>query len=187
MIYLTSDWHFNHNREFVFAPRGFQSIEEMNQALIQRHNAIVTPEDDVYVLGDLLLGGGNSLNEGLALIAQMNGSLHLLRGNHDTDTRWAAYASLPNVVEQAVALYLPYKKYHFYLSHFPTLTSNLEKETLKQATLNLYGHTHQKTNFFNDMPSMYHCGVDSHNCEPVLLDQIIQDMENEVTKCKSYL
>lgn len=186
MIYCSSDYHFLHDREFIYKPRGFTSIEEMDNEIIKRHNSIITQEDDVYLLGDLLLGG-QQIEKGLQLIAQLNGKLHLVRGNHDSDVRWAVYQELPNVVEQKNAIYLNYRKYHFYLSHFPTLTSNLEKESLKQATLNLYGHTHQKTNFFEDRPYMYHCGVDSHNCYPVLLDDIIKEMEQEVSKCFSLI
>ena len=29
-IFLTSDTHFNHNKDFVYAARGFKTIEEMN-------------------------------------------------------------------------------------------------------------------------------------------------------------
>lgn len=187
MIYLSSDYHFFHNRPFIWQVRGFNSIEEMNTVILQNHNSIIKPEDDVYLLGDLLLGGNAKLEEGLALIAQLNGKLHLVRGNHDTDTRWEAYKSLPNVVEMQNAIYLDYHKYHFYLSHFPTLTANLEKESLRQCTLNLYGHTHQIDNFFEGRPYMYHVGVDSHNCAPVLIDNIIENMNNEVEKCKSVL
>ena len=54
-------------------------------------------------------------------------------------------------------------------------------------TLNLYGHTHQQTNFYQDMPFIYHVGLDSHNCTPVHIDQIIEDMKNKVDECKAML
>lgn len=140
MIFVTSDWHFSHDREFVYKPRGFNSVEEMNIALVERHNSIVTPEDDVYVLGDLCLGGADSLERNKEFISSMNGKLHIAFGNHCTDSRKKMYAELPNVVETAWAIALKYRKYHFYMSHFPTLTGNLEKESLKQMIINLYGH-----------------------------------------------
>ena len=49
MIWLCSDWHFWHNREFIWGPRRFNSIEEMNETIVDRHNSLVLPEDDVYV------------------------------------------------------------------------------------------------------------------------------------------
>ena len=187
MIYVTSDLHFGHNREFIYYPRGFHCVEDMNNAIIQKWNEIVKPEDDVYVLGDLMLGGNDGFAEGLARIGSLNGNLHLVRGNHDTDRRWWAYAELPNVVEMQNAIYLNYRKYHFYMSHFPTLTANLEKESLKQCTCNLFGHTHQKSNFYQDIPFMYHVGLDSHDCKPILLDNVIAEMEAKVRECQEKL
>ena len=185
-IYLTSDLHFNHNREFIWKARGFTSVQEMNEEIIKRHNALVRPDDDVYILGDSSLGGGDEqiLAANKALIEQLNGRLHIIRGNHDTDRRVAMYESCKNVVGPILyADMIHYKGYHFYLSHFPTLTGNLEKESLKQCTCNLFGHTHQTTNFHMDMPYMYHVGVDSHDCKPVLLDDIIKEMEAKVIEC----
>lgn len=183
-VWLTSDWHFGHDREFVWKARGFNSVEEMNEYIINAHNAVIQPEDEVYVLGDLMLGDSE---KGIECIKRMNGKLHVVRGNHDTDARWKMYAELSNVVEQSNAIILKYNKHHFYMSHYPTLTGNLEKESLKQMTLNLYGHTHQTSNFYMDMPYMYHVGVDSHNCAPVLLDDIIEEMYAKVKECKEFL
>lgn len=187
MIYLTSDLHFNHDREFIYKPRGFDSVYEMNRALIENYNSIISPDDDVYILGDLMLGGPDRMKDGLNLLSQLKGDIHVVRGNHDTDTRWEAYQNLYNVVEVSNAIYLKYKGFHFYMSHFPTFTANLEKESLKQCTINLYGHTRQQTNFYNDMPFMYHVGVDSHNNCPVSIDDAIADMYKQVQKCKEQL
>ena len=189
-IYLTSDWHFNHDREFIWKARGFSSVQEMNEVIIQHHNALVRPGDDVYVLGDSSLGGGDTqiLAANKALIERLNGRLHIIRGNHDTDRRVAMYESCKNVVGPVLyADMLHYKGYHFYLSHFPTLTSNLEKESLKQCTCNLFGHTHQTTNFHLDIPYLYHVGVDSHNCYPVFIDDIIEEMNKKVRECIEFL
>ena len=46
------------------------------------------------------------------------------------------------------SVWFKYNGYTFYLSHYPTITSNLEKsDNLKKHIINLYGHTHQKNNF----------------------------------------
>lgn len=186
MIYLTSDFHFFHNKDFVYGKRGFENVEDMNAVIVSRFNRIVGPEDDVYILGDLCLGGPDALEDSLKLIEQLNGRLHLVRGNHDTDKRWNAYRTCKNVVEQKNAIYLKYHKYHFFLSHFPCITGNLEKEALTQMTLNIYGHTHQQTNYYKDNPFMYHVGVDSHDCYPVLLDDIVKDMKEKYYEQQYY-
>ena len=185
-IWITSDWHFNHDREFIWGARGFHNVQEMNEAIVARHNEKVRPGDTVYVLGDCALGGGDPqiLAENKKLIESLNGNIHIIQGNHDTDRRVTMYESCQNI--EGPVLYadmLHYKGYHFYLSHFPTMTGNLEKESLKQCTCNLFGHTHQTSNFYMDMPFMYHIGCDSHNCCPVLLDDIIEEMHEKVKEC----
>ena len=63
-IYLTSDLHLNHNKEFVYFPRGFKSVYEMNDTIISNWNKTVSGDDDVYLLGDIMLGNSQ---EGIKL------------------------------------------------------------------------------------------------------------------------
>lgn len=184
-IFVTSDLHFGHDREFIWKVRGFNSVQEMNEEYVKRWNSLVTNEDDVYILGDLMLGNNNT---GIHYLNQLNGNIHVVLGNHDTSTRQALYkADARKIVEVQWAIMLNYKKYHFFMTHFPCMTGNLEKESLKQMTLNLYGHTHQTTNFYEDRPYMYHVGVDSHDGYPVLLDDIIDEMYAKVDECLAML
>ena len=176
MIYVTSDLHFGHNKEFLFKPRGFDAIEEHDRTIIANWNSAVTENDVVYILGDLTLG---DLDYGISCIRQLKGNFYIILGNHDTDNRIEAYRQLPNVLGISYAMPLKYNKYRFFLTHYPTITSCDEKakQSLKKCLINLYGHTHQKTNFYNGIPYMYHVGLDSHNNTPVSLEQIIADCE----------
>lgn len=184
-IFVTSDLHFNHDRQFIWQARGYSSVYEMNQEQIKKWNSVVGDDDDVYVLGDLMLGDNSA---GLSCIRQLRGRIHIVLGNHDTEVREELYRTkLYNVVEVAQAIKIKYNRHHFYMSHYPALTGNLEKESLKQMTLNLFGHTHQTTNFHEDRPYMYHVGVDSHNGYPVLLDDIIDEMYVKVDECLAML
>ena len=183
-VFLTSDLHFGHDKQFIFSPRGFATIEEHDEAIIRNWNTVVMPEDDVYVCGDLMLGDNE---HGKSCLERLNGKLHICRGNHDTATRMEIYENLPNVVELKDVIRFRYEKIHFYCSHYPTLTANLEKESIYQCEVNLFGHTHQKDNFFYELPFCYHVGVDSHNCTPVLLDNIINDIKAKIEICKSFL
>jgi calcineurin-like phosphoesterase family protein len=184
MIYFTSDTHFCHDRAFIWQPRGFATVEEMNKAIIDRWNKIVQPEDTVYHLGDCIL---NDNAAGMECMKALNGNIKILRGNHDTNSRVSLYQKEGFEV-LGYADVLEYKKYKFYLSHYPTLTSNLDNEApLKMHILNLFGHTHQKDNFYEDIPFMYHVGLDSHNCTPVSIEEILEDIKKEVAKCKEQL
>ena len=184
MIWLTSDLHLGHDREFIWKVRGFESVKDMNEQTISRWNTLVKPEDEVYILGDIMLGNND---KGMAAIVELNGRLHLIRGNHDTDTRIALFQSCSQFIEICDAKYLRYGKYHFYMTHYPCLTGNLEKESLTQMTLNLHGHTHSQKKFFYDLPYCYNVGMDAHNCIPVSIDEIIEDMKNKVEECKALL
>lgn len=182
-IWLTSDLHFGHDREFVWKVRGYSSVEEMNEAQVEKWNAKAGDEDDIYVLGDFMLGDKSNIK----YIERLKGNIHLIYGNHDTDARKGLYFNVPQIVESAHAIALKYKKHNFFMTHYPCLTGNLEKESLKQCTLNLFGHTHQTTNFHEDRPYMYHVGVDSHPEVLVDLDDIIEEMYAKVKECEQYL
>lgn len=156
----------------------------MNQAIVERWNSVVKPEDTIYVLGDIML---NDNEEGIRLLKSLNGHIHIVLGNHDTATRETLYRECENVESVELAAKLKYKGHHFFMTHYPCLTGNLEKESIKQCTLSLYGHTHQQTNFYRDIPYMYHVGVDSHNCTPVHIDTILKEMYDKVEECKKQL
>ena len=187
MIYFTSDLHLNHNKEFIYKARDFTSVEDMNYTILQNLNEIVSKQDDLYILGDLILGGGDALEQSRKLISYLPGKIHIIRGNHDTDNRWELYKEFPQVVELQNAAYLKYNNYHFYLSHFPSLTSNYDdNKPLKQKLINLCGHTHT-TNPFNDFDKgiIYHCEVDAHNCYPIDIDTILNEIKVKINEKES--
>lgn len=184
MIWFTSDLHFCHDREFLFKPRGFDNIDEMNNAIVERWNNAVDEYDEVYILGDLML---NNNAKGEDLIRSLNGRLHIVIGNHDTDNRVEIYRAIPSVVEITYATMIKYEKLHFFLTHYPCLTGNLEKEHLSQMTLNLFGHTHSKELFFEDRPYMYNVSLDAHDCTPVNIETVKRDMLAKIEECKAML
>lgn len=175
-IWLTSDWHFCHNKDFLWEPRGFCNQYEMNDILIKNYNELIDSNDDVYCLGDCML---NDNELGLQCIKHLKGNIHIIRGNHDTDSRIPLYSSCWNVVEVCEGKYLNYNNYHFYLSHYPCLCGNYDDDKpLKNKFISLCGHTHTKDKFIDmDKGLIYHCEVDAHNNKPVLLDDIISDIK----------
>jgi calcineurin-like phosphoesterase family protein len=84
--WFTSDWHFGHRRILELGEgRPFATIDEHDQALIDRHNQLVDPEDNVWVLGDVALG---DISQSLDCCARMNGRKILVCGNHDRPALW---------------------------------------------------------------------------------------------------
>ncbi len=173
-IWFTADLHFGHDKEFMYAPRGFKSVKEHDEMIIKYWNTVVEPDDEVWVLGDLML---NDNKHGIECINKLNGKLHIIVGNHDTDERKEIYKTLPNVISVDYAYELKVGKYYFWLSHYPTITANFDDgKPWAKHLINLYGHTHQQEKFYNDNPYMYNVGLDAHSNCPILLDNIIQDI-----------
>ena len=88
MIYFTSDLHFCHNKEFLYKSRGFNNVYDMNLQIIKNWNGLVDYNDDIYILGDIML---NDDSEGISLLHKLNGRIHIILGNHDTDNRIPLY------------------------------------------------------------------------------------------------
>ena len=178
-IWLTSDLHLNHDKDFIWGARGFSSITEMNNEIINKWNFSIDNEDDVYCLGDIMLG--NEL-AGARLLHQLKGNIHIIRGNHDTDNRMTIYNHSYNVVEICEGKFLRYGNYHFYLTHYPCLTDNYtDGSNLERKMINLCGHRHAKDPFIDwDKGIIYHCELDAHKCYPVLIDNIIKDINNKM-------
>ena len=174
-IFLTSDTHFCHNKEFLYAPRGFSSVEEMNEAIVERWNKVVKPEDEVYHLGDFAL---NDIEAAIPYINRLNGTIRWILGNHDTEKkRGKIIEECPHVWEIGYAYVIKHGKQSIYLSHYPTLTANYDEKHFSQHVINFHGHTHQIGHWIDKCnPFTYHVGVDSHNCTPVHIDQAIGDV-----------
>ena len=147
-IYLTSDTHFNHNKDFIYERRGFKSIEEMNEKIIENWNSIVKPEDTVYHLGDVMLG---DIEAGINCLKRLNGHVYIAIGNHDTQARIRAYAACRNVEAVEFGYRIKQGKKTCILTHYPTITNNVDNVRVP----NFYGHTHQSTNFYNHILYLY--------------------------------
>ena len=74
-VFFSSDTHFCHNQPFLYEPRGFQSVEEMNEAIIERWNKVVKQDDVVYHLGDIML---NDNIKGIECFRRLNGQIFLI-------------------------------------------------------------------------------------------------------------
>lgn len=172
-IFFTSDLHFNHDKDFIWKARGFNSVQEMNETIVKNFNSVVAPDDIVYILGDNMMG--MDMNDGLAYLRRLNGTKYAAIGNHDTDARIEAYRKAGIFADIQFGYRIKVKGKVYILTHYPTVTANGDD----LRVVNLYGHTHQEeSNFFEERPYMYHVGLDSHGCFPVDMETIIADIAN---------
>lgn len=173
MVYFTSDLHIGHDKDFIWRPRGFSSIEEHDTEIIKRWNKVITFEDTVYILGDLCMSGNET--EWNRVYKVLNGNKIVICGNHDTNNKINKYQNEYGMTYIGLAaLYKYNKKKMFYLSHYPTLVGNFKEE---RFFWNLSGHTHSPNKFEFGQYSIYNVAMDAHNCTPVSIEQIIKDIE----------
>lgn len=85
--FFISDTHFGHANMLVFTNfdgsqlRTFDSVEAMDEHMIDRWNAVVKDEDTVYHCGDVVIAKRH-----LQTISRLKGKKRLIRGNHDIFT-----------------------------------------------------------------------------------------------------
>ena len=176
-IWFTSDLHFGHQKEFLWGPRGFESSIEHDEVIIRNWNSVIDYEDEVYVLGDLMLGDNEY---GLNCIKRLAGHIHVILGNHDSETRAVLYLSCPNIETIDYAREEKIGKNYFFLCHYPVITANYDdQKAWAKHLINLHGHTHFKDKFYNNNPYMYNVSLDAHNNYPVEIHEIIEDIREK--------
>jgi calcineurin-like phosphoesterase family protein len=123
VIWLTSDPHFFHRNVIRYCNRRFYggflgwilrvltgrvteaAVLEMNEAIIRNWNAVVSDDDDVYILGDF----GMSSRSVEVILPRLKGRKHLILGNHDFPHPAHSKGSKgPEMREKWTKIYLSY-------------------------------------------------------------------------------
>lgn len=169
--YFVSDTHFGHKGVLKVAmtrPRPFSSIAEHDEALIRAWNAVVSPTDIVWHLGDFAYKC--TLDYAASVRARLNGRIHLIRGNHDKIGERLEWDG-PVVDVQRIFVQDPGmpERQALWCSHYAHRTW----PNLWHGDLHLYGHSH------GSLPgtrTSLDVGVDCWNWAPVSLADILRRM-----------
>jgi calcineurin-like phosphoesterase family protein len=177
--FLVSDTHFGHagvcrftEADGVTKIRPWTDPHEMDEAMIQRWNDVVRPNDKVYHLGDVVIN-----RKALPTLARLNGDKVLIRGNHDIfrDDEYREY-------------FRELRAYHvlngMILSHIP-----VHEASLGRFGTNIHGHLHTNrvkrargvdaktgTVLYSDENDVrYHCVcVEQTGFAPILLEDVFK-------------
>lgn len=171
-VFFTADLHLNHNKEFIYKARGFNSVEEMNFSIIENINKNVKFDDEIWILGDLLLGDSLS---GVKLLKEINGYKHIIFGNHCTLRRQEYYKYLLRTEIHGYADLVRFKKQSLYLSHYPVIMSNGNEK----VPVCLHGHTHSSNPLEYIQFNCINVGLDAWDCRPVHIDTIKELIKNK--------
>jgi calcineurin-like phosphoesterase family protein len=114
------------------------------------------------------------------IINRLNGTIFLIRGNHDTDNKLRAIYETGKMVSTScvpTSELIKFGKLSLFICHYPVLTANFDDKHFSKHVFSIHGHTHQKGNWlFADNPFIYHVGLDSHNNTPVSIDEVVTDI-----------
>lgn len=168
-VFWTSDLHFFHESIIRYG-RGkyFNSVEEMNETLINNWNSVVPFDGIVFVLGDFALCSKKKIHE---ILDRLNGTIYLILGNHDEEK----YFNHPKIIKIDKYCVLKIDDNTIIMSHFPFRSW----EKRQYGSWNLHGHCHYRLD--EDGSKQLDVGVDNKNrFKPFSYLEIKKDMENKV-------
>ena len=129
-IFFSSDIHFGHKNIIHHANRPFDSVEEMNESLIERWNAVVGSRDVVYFAGDFSFDKREATAQ---YFKALNGVKHLIVGNHDGNAvqkmEWETVSDIKEVKAEG---------HRFVICHYPMTVWNGSHH----GVFHVHGHSH---------------------------------------------
>lgn len=161
---FSADLHLRH--KFMAELRGWtrETVEEHDDWLIDAWNTTVDRRDTVWFLGDFTFA---RKAESPKLFAALNGSKHLIVGNHDPahvrNLPWASVSDLKQISVGGQSLVL---------CHYPLLTW----QNAHYGAWHLHGHSHG--NLRVSESTRLDVGIDCHpQRRPFCMDEIVEIMQ----------
>lgn len=167
MYYFISDPHFGHENILKMCQRPFESVEEMNEAMIDAWNQRVTGNDTVFILGDLFY----RCPDPEPILQRLKGKKRLIIGNHDSS--WMDKVDLSRYfVSVDPFLEITDGVRAITLCHYPLLTWKH-----KLRTYMVHGHIHNDTtsDFFPLLVArerVLNAGVEVNGYRPVTFEEL---------------
>jgi len=170
-IFLCSDHHFGHANILTFTDRDgsrvreFESVEQMDETMVENHNRVVSPKDKVYFLGDVAF-----TKKHLAIVARLNGEKVLIKGNHDQEnlSEYHKYFKDVRGTHQFSGLIF---------SHVP-----IHPDSLGRWSANIHGHLHTNEVMLHDKPDPRYLSVcmERISYTPITLEAVHKMVKNRL-------
>ena len=184
-IFITSDCHFSHKNLVrgvtnwrtqdgeipIESTRDFETIDMMNQQLVDNINTLVGQDDTLIMLGDVSFGGFENIEIFLDRLVCQN--IHLILGNHDMHIQnnrgniQSRFLSVQHYLEVNI------NDRNFVLCHYPLQSWH----GLNKGVIQLHGHTHLGNNKKFGKGKKMDVGVDGNDLKPYSIDEIIKIMD----------
>ncbi len=160
MDYFIADTHFNDGNIIKYENRPFSSVSEMNEILVYNWNSVVTSQDRVFLVGDVLSAEWDE--KLVELIQSLNGRKYLIRGNHDVEAdSFYERCGFLKVYDYPIVL-----ENFWIVSHEPLYMNN------NMPYVNIYGHIHGNDMYKDYSGHSYCVSAERINFTPVSFDDI---------------
>lgn len=165
-IFFTSDLHINHYNLIVKVRSQFKNCEEHSNTIIKNWNSVVSNEDLVYIIGDVVW------DRDFSILNELNGEKKVVKGNHDNKQDLQRAKSQKYICNWSYYEGFTYENKYIFMCHFPMLSWNRSRHGSFMA----YGHCHgnQKFSWGKSMD----VGVDCNNFTPVYIDDFVSKLEH---------
>lgn len=169
LYWFGSDHHHGHRNIIGHMDRPFQSLDDMDERMIEDHNDVVRPQDIVYFLGDFSFYNGAKTS---LILSRMHGQKNLILGNHDHSKIVRETKGWNRVLSY---LDLKVGSDRFVLSHFPFLSWH----QMHRGAYHLHGHSHGSLKYpFTTPARILDVGVDvtylrTGKYRPVFSDEVV--------------
>jgi calcineurin-like phosphoesterase family protein len=173
-VFFTGDTHFGHGGALGLFRRPFASVHAMDEAMVERWNAVVGAGDEVWHLGDFAVRQPAARMR--ALLGALAGRKHLIIGNNDGAATVAleGWGSVRHYAELEIESTL------LVLGHYPLRSWN----RMTKGALNLHGHSHGR---LKPLPRQADVGVDVFDFRPVTLADIRAHLRRRSRKLEAGL
>lgn len=195
-LFFTSDTHYSHSNICSATTnwsvndgyaRKFDSLEDMNQRLVDNINNMVGEDDILIHLGDWSFGGFDKIEEFRSQINCKN--IHLTFGNHDhhIERNKEGIQRLFSSVQQYLRLEVRrpngklVDKFSFVCMHYPIASWH----DMNQGVIQLFGHVHLPPHLRVMEGKAMDVGCDGNNLEPISLDEVVNILKNKPVKKSS--
>lgn len=190
-LFITGCTHYNHlnicrgttkwEGEGTLGCRDFDTLDEMNNVIINGINKYVKENDVLIHLGDVAFQGLHSYKEFTDRVNCKN--IYLIQGNHDYNITFTNYLDY-GFKEFNQLAYYSCDGISLFCSHYPCYNWHQSHK----GSINLHSHTH---NSFEHLGRGLDCGIDSAfaklgEYKPFSLNEALQCIENKQVDYNSH-
>ena len=196
-VFFTSDTHYGHTNIcrgvsnwrdengniLIHQTRDFETLEQMNDKIVESINSVVGEDDTLFHLGDWSFGGYDNIEEFRNRIVCKN--IHLILGNHDHHIErnkgdiQSLFSSVNQYLRLQVSVYPGTKLYagdvDLVLMHYPIASWH----NMNDGVIHLHGHIHLPSVKKLSQGKAMDVGVDGNNLMPYSLGEIINIMDKQ--------